>query len=257
MYLSVRIPLVAFSKAKCNTFCRKVPPAKIYKHLATPERAVVTTIRDVLCSIRAIAQRLAARPARWAAKSPRTDPGHVEHPYSSFRDRGPPRPWPMEELRDQGRWQALVGGHTGTGFVAMAATTKTVVESLAAVLNGDPAAMRKMMTCDQGRKMHGHKIFTEGIGLRIDSVDAHGLWQRAQLERQRSAAPVPSQSIDLSICSQDALNVIALLLNMRPRTKIECLYTTHSIAITLNDDPVRHLEFKIAGRQIYTICHIS
>lgn len=117
----------------------------------------------------------------------------------------------------------------------MAATTKTVVESLAAVLNGDPAAMRKMMTCDQGRKMHGHKIFTEGIGLRIDSVDAHGLWQRAQLERQRSAAPVPSQSIDLSIYSQDALNVLALSLNMRPRTKIECLYTKHSIAITSNE----------------------
>lgn len=141
----------------------------------------------------------------------------------------------MEELRDQGRWQALVGGHAGTGFVAMAATTKTVVESLAAVLNGDPAAMREMITCDQGRKMHGHKIFIEGIGLRIDSVDSHGLWQRAQLERQRSAAPVPSKSIDLSICSQDALNVLALSLNMRPRTRIVCLYTTHGIAITCNE----------------------
>ena len=49
----------------------------------------------------------------------------------------------MEELRDQGRWQALVGGHAGTGFVAMAATTKTVVESLAAAVNGEPAVMRK------------------------------------------------------------------------------------------------------------------
>lgn len=58
MYLSVRRPLVALSKTKCNTFCRKVPPAKIYQHLATQERAVVTTMRDVLCSIRTIAQRL-------------------------------------------------------------------------------------------------------------------------------------------------------------------------------------------------------
>lgn len=235
MYLSVRIPLVAFSKTKCNTFCRKVPPAKICKHLATQDSPVVTTMRDALYSFEPLLNVFAARPARWAEKSLRADPGHVEHSYSSSRDRGPPRPLPMEGRRDQGRWQAFVGGRAGTGFVAMAATTKTVVESLAAVLNGDPVAMRKMMTCDQGRKMHGHKIFTEGIGLRIDSVDAHGLWQRAQLELQRSAAPVPSQSIDLSICSQDALNVIALSLNMRPRTKIKCLYTTHSIAITYNE----------------------
>ncbi|MGK5032350.1 hypothetical protein [Janthinobacterium sp. MDT1-19] len=30
-----------------------------------------------------------------------------------------------------------------TGFAALAATTKTVVDSFAAVLNGEPAAMRK------------------------------------------------------------------------------------------------------------------
>ena len=55
----------------------------------------------------------AARPARLATKSLRADPGQPEHSYSPSRDRGPPRPWPMEELRDQGRWQAFVGGHTG------------------------------------------------------------------------------------------------------------------------------------------------
>ena len=61
-----------------------------------------------------------------------------------------------------------------TGFAAMAAATKIVVDSFAAVLNGEPAAMRKMMTCDQGHEMRGHKLFTERTGLRIASVDAHG-----------------------------------------------------------------------------------
>ncbi|MGK5046530.1 hypothetical protein ACQ4WP_11605 [Janthinobacterium sp. GB4P2] len=61
-----------------------------------------------------------------------------------------------------------------TGFAALAATTRTVVDSIAAVLNGEPAAMRKMMACDQGSEMHGHKIFIERTGLRIDSVDPHG-----------------------------------------------------------------------------------
>ena len=55
----------------------------------------------------------AARSARWAAKSPRADPGHAEHSYSPSRDRGAPRPWPMKGRRDQGRWHAFVGRHAG------------------------------------------------------------------------------------------------------------------------------------------------
>gem|GEM_PF-6113821 len=65
-----------------------------------------------------------------------------------------------------------------TSFAALAATIKTVVDSITAVLNGEPEARCKMMTCDQGREMHGHKIFSEHTGLRIDSVVPHGPWQR-------------------------------------------------------------------------------
>jgi len=58
----------------------------------------------------------------------------------------------MEGRRNQARRQAFVGGHAGrrtTGLVALAANT--IVDSFAAILNGEPAAMRKMMTYDQGR----------------------------------------------------------------------------------------------------------
>ena len=84
----------------------------------------------------------------------------------------------MEELRDQGRWQALVGGQAGTGFVAMAAITKTVVEASPPSSTVTQRRCAKMMTCDQGHEMQRHKIFTERTGLRIDSVDPHGPWQR-------------------------------------------------------------------------------
>jgi hypothetical protein len=48
------------------------------------------------------------------------------------------------------------------------ATTKAVVDSFSAVLNREPAAMRKTMTYDQGREMHGHEravtpIFAQGL----------------------------------------------------------------------------------------------
>ena len=46
------------------------------------------------------------------------------------------------------------------------ATHKAVVDSFSAVLNREPAAIRKTMTYDQGCEMHGHKILPEHTGVR-------------------------------------------------------------------------------------------
>ena len=83
------------------------------------------------------------------------------------------------------------------GFVVLEkmdnSIVKTVVASITVVLNGEPMAMRKTMTCDQGREMLGRKILTERTGLRIGFANPHGPWQRGQRERQRSAAPAHIQ----------------------------------------------------------------
>jgi IS30 family transposase len=42
--------------------------AKIYKHLTTQERAVITTMRDDACSIRSIAKRLCRSPGTISRK---------------------------------------------------------------------------------------------------------------------------------------------------------------------------------------------
>ena len=72
------------------------------------------------------------------------------------------------------------------GFVVLAkmdnATTKAVVDSFSAVLNREPVAMRKTMTYDQGREMHGHKILTERAGVQIYFSGPHSLWQRGSNE---------------------------------------------------------------------------
>lgn len=69
-----------------------------------------------------------------------------------------------------------------TGFVVLAkidnATTKTVVDSFSAVLNREPAGIRKTMTYHRGREMHGHKILTERTGVQIYFADPHSPWQR-------------------------------------------------------------------------------
>ena len=73
-----------------------------------------------------------------------------------------------------------------TSFVVLAkmdnATAKAVVDSFSAVFNREPAAMRKTMTYDQGREMHGHKILTEPTGVQIYFADPHSPWQRGSNE---------------------------------------------------------------------------
>jgi transposase, IS30 family len=131
-----------------------------------------------------------------------------------------------------------------TGFVVLAkmdnATTKAVVDSFAAVLNREPAAMRKTMTYDQGREMHGHKILTERTGVQIYFADPHSPWQRGSSENTNGLLRqyMPKGS-DLSIYSQDELDAIALSLNTRPRARLGfesplVVYTQH---ITLLQHP--------------------
>jgi IS30 family transposase len=124
-----------------------------------------------------------------------------------------------------------------TGFVVLAkmdnATTKTVVDSFSAVLNREPAAMRKTMTYDQGREMHAHKILTERTGVQIYFADPHSPWQRGSNENTNGLLRqyMPKGS-DLSIYSQDELDAIALSLNTRPRARLNyesplVVYTQH------------------------------
>uniref|UniRef100_UPI0025CE4E2D IS30 family transposase n=1 Tax=Rugamonas sp. TaxID=1926287 RepID=UPI0025CE4E2D len=125
-----------------------------------------------------------------------------------------------------------------TGFVVLAkmdnATTKAVVDSFSAVLNREPAAMRKTMTYDQGREMHGHKILTERTGVQIYFADPHSPWQRGSNENTNGLLRqyMPKGS-DLSIYSQEELDAIALSLNTRPRARLGyesplVVYTQHS-----------------------------
>jgi IS30 family transposase len=133
-----------------------------------------------------------------------------------------------------------------TGFVVLAkmdnATTKTVVESFARVLNREPASMRKTMTYDQGREMHAHAILTQRTGVQIYFADPHSPWQRGSNENTNGLLRqyMPKGS-DLSIYSQDDLDAIALSLNTRPRARLKfqtplTVYTHHISLAQLSTD---------------------
>ena len=161
---------------------------------------------------------------------------HIRPP--EVADRLIPGHWEGDLIRGAGN-RSSVGTlvERTTGFVVLVkmdnATTKTVVDSFSAVLNREPAAMRKTMTYDQGREMHAHKILTERTGVQIYFADPHSPWQRGSNENTNGLLRqyMPKGS-DLSIYSQDELDAIALSLNTRPRARLNyesplVVYTQH------------------------------
>ena len=122
------------------------------------------------------------------------------------------------------------------------ASTQRVVDSFSLVLNRQPASLRKTMTYDQGREMHGHKILTQRTGVQIYFADPHSPWQRGSNENTNGLLRqyLPKGS-DLSIYSQEELDAIALSLNTRPRKTLGwktplAVYTEHMIRLQQQPD---------------------
>ena len=172
---------------------------------------------------------------------------HIRPP--EVQDRIIPGHWEGDLIKGAGN-RSSVGTlvERTTRFVVLAkiddAGTVSVVDSFAAVLNRQPAAMRKTMTYDQGREMHGHKILTERTGVQIYFADPHSPWQRGSNENTNGLLRqyMPNGS-DLSVYSQDELDEIALSLNTRPRQTLGfrtplAVYTEHINRLQLRPDSV-------------------
>ncbi|MBB5610759.1 MULTISPECIES: IS30 family transposase [unclassified Janthinobacterium] len=172
---------------------------------------------------------------------------HIRPP--EIEDRVIPGHWEGDLIKGEGN-RSSVGTlvERTTRFVVLAkmdnAGTKSVVDSFSAVLNREPTALRKSMTYDQGREMHGHKILTERTGVQIYFADPHSPWQRGSNENTNGLLRqyMPKGS-DLSIYSQEELDAIALSMNTRPRQTLGwktplAVYTEHMIRLQLQADSV-------------------
>ena len=148
---------------------------------------------------------------------------HVRPP--EIEDRLMPGHWEGDLIKGKGN-ASSVGTlvERTSGYLMLVkmrdATATSAMEGFSAALNRMPLAVRKSMTYDQGREMARHAEITQNTGVAIYFCDPHSPWQRGSNENIngliRQFLP---KGTDLSVHSQEQLDEIAYLMNIRPRKR--------------------------------------
>lgn len=97
-------------------------------------------------------------------------------------------------------------------------TAEAALEGFSRQLKKFPASMRASMTYDRGTEMTCYAELMDKLDMDIWFADPHAPWQRGSNENTngllRQFLP---KGVDLSVASQEYLNHVAWLMNIRPR----------------------------------------
>jgi IS30 family transposase len=146
---------------------------------------------------------------------------HVRPPEAS--DRAFPGHWEGDLIKGAGNRSAVgVLVERSSRLVMLIkladATAASALEGFTAKLRSVAEPMRQTLTYDQGKEMARHAELTTNTGVMVYFCDPHSPWQRGSCENTngliRQFLP---KGTDLSVHSQEQLDVIADLLNNRPR----------------------------------------
>jgi len=146
---------------------------------------------------------------------------HVRPP--EVDDRVMPGHWEGDFIKGEGNKSSVgVLVERSSRLVLLAkmqdATAASALAGFSAKLNSIAEPMRQSLTYDQGKEMARHADLSAQTGVNIYFCDPHSPWQRGTCENTngliRQYLP---KGTDLSVYSQEELDIIADSLNNRPR----------------------------------------
>lgn len=138
-----------------------------------------------------------------------------------------PGHWEADLIKGKGNKSAVATlVERTTRFTILAqlpdAKASSVLEALTAAMTKLPPIMLQSLTYDRGREMAHHETLASRLDIKVYFADPYSPWQRGTNENTngliRQYLP---KGTDLSVHSQDYLNLIAHALNMRPRAALK------------------------------------
>jgi IS30 family transposase len=145
---------------------------------------------------------------------------------AEIEDRAVPGHWEGDLLLGRGVTQIATVVERTSRFTVLVQLQgrdmETVASSLARKMNELPCELRRSLTWDRGMELAAHHNVTQWTGLNVFFADPRSPWQRGTNENTngllRQYFP---KGHSFAGCTQDALDLIAMKLNTRPRKTLD------------------------------------